>query len=99
MTVADFKRQIGEVSKDLNSRGVKEFYLIFSDGDFQPNKFTIPEKYRGEFEPFYTGGDHGVWINNTGEYIYQFAEDMDALLIIFDDEVDSLIEKLKMLRS
>jgi hypothetical protein len=24
---------------------------------------------------------------------------MDALLIIFDDEVDSLIEKLKMLRS
>lgn len=97
MTRCDFQRDLEQKSKDIIARGIKEFYLISmnENGPFA-TKFIIPEKYRCEFEPFFSGGDYGRYTNNVAEYILQFAEDCEASLIIFDDEIDSFISSLNM---
>lgn len=97
MTVSEFRDGLEELSVLINSRGVKEFYII---KDFENiGKFLIPEEYQGEFEPFHSGGDYGGWTANTAEFIYQFASDMEANMILMDFEIDEFLETLTAVRN
>jgi len=96
-TVADFRDEMGKVSKRLHKSQVKEFYCI--GGTFgDPKsvvKVSIPEEFRGDFEEVYTGGDYGQFFKDTAEFIVMTAEDMEANLILMDYEIDDFIKMMQ----
>lgn len=97
MTVSEFRDDLADLSKVINERGAKEFYLI--SVNFYMSKHLIPEELRGEFEPFYSGGDYGEWTANTAEFIHQFARDMEANMVLMDFEIDEFLETLTAVRN
>lgn len=95
-TVVDHRRDMSELSKDLHEKGVKYVYFLFGNvyEGFFFEKFEIPEKYRGESEEEYTGGDYGRHYKDTAEYIEMMMDELDAITAVLDYQVEDLINSL-----
>jgi hypothetical protein len=97
MTVSEFREGMDDLSKIIHEKDAKEFYLV--SGNVYMSKHSIPKQYRGEFEPFHSGGDYGEWTANTAEFIHQFARDMEANIVLMDFEIDEFLENLTAVRN
>lgn len=91
-TVADWRREISLLSKEIKERGDTCFYVVTQDRyGFSVNKFAITETMRNGFESFM---DDRSNIKDVGEFIYHFAEQMGGQVIL-ENDIESLLDSIK----
>ena len=90
-TNSDVRREMTRLSKEIKERGDTCFYVVTKDTyGFSVNKFAITENMRNGFESFYMDAN----IKDVGEFIYEFAHQMDGD-VIFENDIESLLESIK----
>lgn len=90
-TNADVRREMANLSREIKERGDTCFYVVTKDSyGFSVDKFAITENMRNGFESFYMDGN----IKDVGEFIYEFAHQMDGEVIL-ENDIESLLESIK----
>lgn len=90
-TNADVRREMANLSREIKERGDTCFYVVTKDSyGFSVDKFAITENMRNGFESFYMDGN----IKDVGEFIYEFAMQMDGEVIL-ENDIESLLESIK----
>lgn len=89
-TNADVRREMANLSREIKERGDTCFYVVTKNYGFNVDKFAITENMRNGFESFYMDAN----IKDVGEFIYEFAHQMDGE-VIFENDIESLLESIK----
>ena len=90
-TNADVRREMAHLSREIKERGDTCFYIVTKDTyGFSVDKFAITENMRNGFESFNMDSN----IKDVGEFIYEFAYQMDGEVIL-EKDIESLLESVK----